>query len=189
MPRLYFRYGTVASRKSLDLLSVRHTYIMQGKRVLVIKPRLDVRDGATTVSSRAGLACEADAIIDTPDDVTNMDVDGVSCVLAEEAQFFAPSVIDALWALAHRVPVICYGLRTDFQTNSFAGSKRLLELADNIEEIKTTCLLCNKKASFNLRHVNGVAVREGNQVKLGKEDMYAGVCHYHYENFSLVQKQ
>jgi thymidine kinase len=184
MPKLYFRHGVVTSGKSLDLLSVRTTYIRQNKSVIVIKPMIDVRNGANKVSSRFGPHCEADYIISQPGDVQQMKIDGVSCVLAEESQFFTTEIVDALWKLTPIVPVICYGLRTDFQARLFEGSKRLLELADSIEEIKTTCLFCNTKACFNVRHRNGLPIREGNQIELGSEDSYAGVCHYHYLNFS-----
>jgi thymidine kinase len=103
----------------------------------------------------------------------------VHCILVDEVQFLDPKHVDQLRMITYlwRVPVICYGLRTDFRTNLFPGSKRLLELADSIEEVKTTCQFCNKKAIFNLKHVNGRADLEGPTVQLGAEEKYFPTCY------------
>ncbi len=178
MAKLYFRHGTMGSAKTLNLLAVAHNYRAQGKRVLVMKPRLDVRFGTKDIASRAGLRAEADLMVDRDTVLDGKPFEDISCVLVDEAQFLSASVVDQLRAITrtHGVPVICYGLRTDFQTRLFEGSQRLLELADSIEEVKVTCQFCNRKAIFNMRFEDGKATLEGAQVKLGAEETYAPVC-------------
>lgn len=179
MAKLYFRHGTMGSAKTLNLLAVAHNYRSQNKRVLILKPRIDTRYGVGTVESRAGLRAEADRIVDADSVLDPADFVGVDCVLVDEAQFLSARVVDQLRALTLTpgLPVICYGLRTDFQTHLFEGSQRLLELADSIEEVKVTCQYCNKKAVFNMRLVGGKAVREGEQIQIGGDESYVPVCH------------
>ena len=183
MAKLYFRHGTMQSAKTLNLLAVAHNYRQQGKRVLLLKPRLDDRFGAGQIASRAGLTAAADLFVDADTVLDPALFVGLDCVLVDEAQFLSPGVVEQLRkvTLTHHLPIICYGLRTDFQTRLFPGSRRLLELADSIEEIKVTCQFCNRKAILNLRLVNGVATSTGAQVMLGAEDAYAPVCHGCYE--------
>lgn len=183
MAKLYFRYGTMDSAKTLNLLAVAHNYRKQGKRVLLLKPRLDDRFGADTIASRSGLEAEADILVTESHVFGPETFRGVDCVLVDEAQFLAPAVIDQLRRVTcdPGVPVICYGLRTDFQTRLFPGSQRLLELADRIEEVKVTCQFCKKKATFNLRLADGEAVTSGPQVQLGADDQYVPVCWSHYD--------
>ena len=184
MAKLYFRHGTMDSAKTLNLLAVAHNYRSQGKRILLVKPRMDDRFGAAAIRSRAGIEAEADLLVD---DATILDpalFRGIDCVLVDEAQFLAPALVDQLRALTQGgPPVICYGLRTDFRTNLFPGSRRLLELADSIEEVKVTCQFCNRKAIFNLRMLAGdappaerAAELDGPQVELGGNDRYAPAC-------------
>ena len=184
MAKLYFRHGTMDSAKTLNLLAVAHNYRSQGKRILLVKPRMDDRFGAAAIRSRAGIEAEADLLVD---DATILDpalFRGIDCVLVDEAQFLAPALVDQLRALTQGgPPVICYGLRTDFRTNLFPGSRRLLELADSIEEVKVTCQFCNRKAIFNLRMQAGdaptaerAAELAGPQVELGGNDRYAPAC-------------
>ena len=184
MAKLYFRHGTMDSAKTLNLLAVAHNYRSQGKRILLVKPRMDDRFGAAAIRSRAGIEAEADLLVD---DATILDpalFRGIDCVLVDEAQFLAPALVDQLRALTQGgPPVICYGLRTDFRTNLFPGSRRLLELADSIEEVKVTCQFCNRKAIFNLRMQAGdaptaerAAALDGPQVELGGNDRYAPAC-------------
>lgn len=184
MAKLYFRHGTMQSAKTLNLLAVAHNYRQQGKRVLLLKPRLDDRFGSGDIASRAGLTIKADLLVDADTVLDATAFDGLDCVLVDEAQFLSPALVEQLRrvTLTHRLPVICYGLRTDFRTRLFPGSRRLLELADSIEEIKVTCQFCNKKAIFNMRLIDGVATVEGAQVLLGAEDRYAPVCHGCYES-------
>ncbi len=182
MAKLYFRYGTMDSAKSMNLLAVAHNYRKQGKRVLLLKPKLDDRFGTITIASRSGLEADADVLVEQGHEFERSDFEGIDCVLVDEAQFLSPSVVDQLRTatIDPGVPVICYGLRTDFQTKLFPGSKRLLELADRIEEVKVTCQFCQKKATFNLRLVDGQAVVDGPQIQLGADEQYVPVCWRHY---------
>jgi thymidine kinase len=181
--KLYFRYGTMDSAKSMNLLAVAHNYRKQGKRVVLMKPRLDTRFGVGVISSRSGLEAEADFMVDADTQLDPREFAGLDCVLVDEAQFLPPSVIDDLRRITvdPGVPVICYGLRTDFKTKLFPGAQRLMELADGIEEVKVTCQYCQKKAICNLRFVNGAPTVEGPQIQLGAEETYAPVCWAHYD--------
>lgn len=182
MTKLYFRYGVVSSAKTLGLLAIAHTYEAQGKKVVVMKPRLDIRFGQHSISSRAGLSRTADVLV-SDDDILHID-DFINndVILVDEVQFLSPNIIDQLREIVttHKIPVICYGLRTNFRTELFPGSKRLLELADNIEEIKTTCSFCNKKAVFNLKCIDGIPTISGPAVELGAEELYLPTCPKHY---------
>src|SRR3990167_2023761 len=151
------------SAKSLNLLAVAHNYRKQGKRILLMKPRLDTRFGAATISSRAGLQAEADVVGDEDTQLDPRDFANLDCVLVDEAQLLPPAVIEDLRRITvdPGVPVICYGLRTDFRTRLFPGAQRLMELAEGIEEIKVTCQYCKKKAICNLRFVNGTPTVRG----------------------------
>ncbi|MBX7136598.1 MAG: thymidine kinase [Oligoflexia bacterium] len=191
MAKLYFRFGTVGSAKTLNLLAVAHNYRQQGKRVSILKPRLDSRFGANAVRSRAGLEKEADLLVD-PNTVLDPQLfEGLSCILLDEAQFVSAAVIDQLRGitLSMNIPVICYGLRTDFRGQLFPGAQRLFELADTLEEVKTTCAYCNRKAIFNLKHVNGVATVEGPSVDLGAEEKYYPACFSCYAEQLRAAKQ
>lgn len=183
MAKLYFRYGTMGSAKTLNLLAVAHNYEQQNKKILLLKPKLDDRFGSQVIHSRAGLNKVADILLEA-DTKLNLDqMTGVDCILVDEAQFLSRFVIDQLRELTQikNVPVICYGLRTDFRSHLFEGAKRLMEVCDAIEEVKTTCAFCNKKAIFNLKLVNGKAVVGGPVVDLGAEEKYYPVCYHHYE--------
>jgi thymidine kinase len=173
--KLYFRYGTVSSAKTLNLLAVAHNYRSQGKKVIVVKPKIDTRFGEDVVESRAGLTVKADVLVDR--ELPLLRTEDIACILVDEAQFLVPIVIDQLHTYAYiaNVPVICYGLRTDFRRQLFDASKRLFELADSIEEVKTTCFYCNRKAVFNKRLVAGEQ-----QVLLGGDDVYHPTCAQHY---------
>lgn len=181
--KLYFRYGTMDSAKSMNLLAVAHNYRKQGKRVLLAKPRLDSRFGNHKISSRSGLEASADLLIDDETVLDPRDFAQLDCVLIDEAQFLPPAVIDDLRRITvdPGVPVICYGLRTDFRTRLFPGAQRLLELADRIEEVKVTCQYCARKAICNLRFVNGTPTVRGPQIQLGADEQYAPVCWTHYD--------
>ncbi len=181
MAKLYFRHGAMDSAKTMNLLAVAHNYRKQGKRVVLLAPRLDDRFGHGRIASRSGLEADADMLVG-PDTIFALDAfRGVDCVLVDEVQFMAPAIIDQLrmMSLVLDMPVICYGLRTDFRTESFPGARRLMELADSIEEVKVTCQFCGRKAVFNLRMVDGRAVVEGEQIVLG-DAQYAPVCGHHY---------
>ena len=182
MAKLYFRHGTVGSAKTLNLLAVGHNYRNQGKNVLLMKPDLDVRFGKQHIQSRAGLSMEADVLIVDEKSMKGIDYSGISCVLVDEAQFLSAKVIEEFRrvTLDLDIPVICYGLRTDFKSHLFEGSMRLMELADSIEEVKATCHFCNRKSIMNLKHVNGLATNEGASVDLGAEEKYLPTCYRCY---------
>src|SRR5260221_10205694 len=132
MAKLYFRHGTVGSAKTLNLLAVAHNYRQQGKKVLLMKPDLDTRFGKKQIKSRAGLEMQADVLIANESSLRGLDYTGVSCILVDEVQFLSAKVIEELRkiALEHDIPILCYGLRTDFKSMLFEGSARLMELAD-----------------------------------------------------------
>ncbi|MBS0604364.1 MAG: thymidine kinase [Verrucomicrobia bacterium] len=182
MAKLYFRYGTVGSAKTLNLLAVAHNYRQQGKYILLLKPELDTRFGRESIKSRAGLEMAADILVAPETKLLEMNWDGVNCILVDEAQFLSAKHIEELrmLTLTKDIPVICYGLRSDFRTRLFEGSMRLMELADSIEEVKATCHYCNRKSIVNIKHVNGVAALDGPSVQLGAEEKYYPVCYKCY---------
>ncbi len=178
MAKLYFRYGAVGSSKTLNLLAVAHTYRSQDKKVLLMKPELDDRFGQVSIQSRAGLTAEADFLLGSHYEASPADLVGVHCVLVDEAQFLTSQVIEQLRRVVDEfhIPVICYGLRTDFRRQLFSGTKRLMELADAIEEVKSTCHYCNKKAIYNLKLVDGLPTISGPAIELGCEEKYLPTC-------------
>ena len=182
MAKLYFRHGTVGSAKTLNLLAVAHNYQQQGKTVFLIKPQLDDRFGESNIRSRAGLQKKADLMLNESTELILQNFIGYDCILVDEVQFLAPIHIDFFRQISVelKIPVICYGLRTDFRTSLFPASKRLLELADTIEEIKTTCSYCNKKAIMNLKFLDDKPTIEGPQVDLGSEEKYLPACYSCY---------
>jgi len=183
MAKLYFRYGTVGSAKTLNLLAVAHNYRNQGKRVLLFKPKLDTRFRQEEIRSRAGLQMSADILVDENTDLLVLDFTNIDCILVDEAQFFSAKSIEELREISIEkgVPIICYGLRADFRTKLFEGSRRLMELADSIEEVKATCHFCNRKSIMNLRHINGMATLEGPSIQLGAEETYLPACYPCYQ--------
>ena len=180
MAKLYFKYGAMGSSKTANALITKFNYEERGMRVWLIKPALDVRDGADTVRSRIGLSADADAI-SRETNIYDLFRDGRDdhVIIADECQFFAPAQIDQLRRIVDEfdVPVLCFGLRTDFLTHLFEGSRRLFEVADSISEIKTICS-CGKKAIVNARiDGEGKIVTEGGQILLGGNDSYVAMCH------------
>ena len=180
MAKLYFKYGVMGSSKSAQALITKFNYEERGMSVWLIKPSVDTRDGAEMIRSRIGLECRAEVIspdmsvIDRYHALGRRDV-----IIADEAQFFTPGQIEELRYLVDEedLPVLCFGLRTDFLTRFFPGSQRLMELADSITEIKTICE-CGKKATVNARiDGEGRIVTSGGQVMLGGNDSYLAMCH------------
>ena len=172
MAKLYFRYGAMNSGKSTILQQVAHNYDENNKKVIVIKPGDDTK-GNTKVTSRIGLEREADYIIYPNESIFNkVDIEELDCILVDEAQFFTANQITELFVITkmYDIPVICYGIRTDYKTNLFTGSERLLALADEIEEIKTICS-CGKAARFHARYdkTTGEYVKEGEQILIDDE--------------------
>ena len=180
MAKLYFKYGAMGSSKSAQALIARFNYEEQGMRCWLIKPSIDTRDGADLVASRIGLSARAEVI--APEDSIGARYQSAGwcdVIIADEAQFFTPAQIDELREIVDTadVPVMCFGLRTDFQTKLFPGAMRLMEVADSITEIKTICT-CGRKAVVNARlDGDGNVVTEGEQVMLGGNDSYTAMCH------------
>ena len=184
MAKLFFRYGTMNSGKSTALMQVAYNYEERGMRVLVLKPSLDTKAGGQ-VESRLGVRRSTDLLISPALNLLSaIEADitkngPLACVLIDEAQFLKRAQVDQLLAVTVylSVPVLCYGLRTDFSANGFEGSTRLLEIAHNVEEMKTICA-CGKKALFNGRKVGGKFVFEGDQVAIDTVDdvAYEALC-------------
>ena len=181
MSKLVFRYGAMGASKTLNLLAVRHNYISTGKKVAVLQPVADTRHGVGIVRSRAGIECKADFLIHPGGYMEQNFFEGYDCVLVDECQFMDAQNVEDLRraSLALDLPILCFGIRTDFQTLLFPGSKRLLELADSIEEIKTICESCTKKAVFNMRYnlSTGIKTTIGDQLVLDDGSVgYKSVC-------------
>ena len=188
MAKLYFRYGAMNSGKSTALLQAAYNYEERGQRVLLAKPVIDTK-GDRMIVSRLGVSREVDLVIRPTTDVVNLvDVEAqrikreegatISCLLVDESQFLSPRQVDDLLILALRrgIPVLAYGIRTDFQTVAFPGSRRLLEVAHSLEELKTICR-CGRKAIFNGRTLNGTFVFDGAQVAIdGDQVTYESLC-------------
>ncbi len=180
MAKLYFKYGAMGSSKSAQALITQFNYEELGMRVWLIKPSIDTRDGADVIRSRIGLERRAQVI--TPEQNIKEAYRAAGkhdVIIADEAQFFTPEQIDQLRELVddEDLPVLCFGLRTDFQTHFFPGARRLMELSDSLTEIKTVCA-CGRKATVNAR-IDGAGrvVTEGAQVMLGGNDSYVAMCH------------
>jgi thymidine kinase len=176
MAKLYYRYGTMNSGKSIDILKIANNYEEQGKKVLIFTSAIDDRHGIGKITSRVGFQREARLLDENVFDIVALELP--DCVVVDEAQFASAQQIDRLAAIVDEqsIPVIVYGLMTDFQGNLFAGSKRLLELADRIEEIKTICWYCKSKARFNTRFKDGRAVFTGEQIDIGGNEKYLPLC-------------
>lgn len=192
MAKLYFKYGAMGSSKSAQVLITKFNYEELGMKVWLIKPAADRRDGAGTVASRIGLSAEAEVIPPETDiKALYLSRDPVDVIISDESQFFTPEQIDQLrWLVDEKnLPVLCFGLRTDFLTHLFPGSRRLLELADSITEIKTVCA-CGVKATVNARiDEAGYVVTAGQQVFLGGNDSYVAMCHKCWVDKIRAQKE
>ncbi|MBQ7344149.1 MAG: thymidine kinase [Clostridia bacterium] len=191
MAKLYFKYGAMGSSKTAQALITKFNYEERGMKVWLIKPALDDRDGAIIIKSRIGLSAECTPI-KPDDDIFEMfshEEYRADVIIADECQFFTPENVDRLRRIVDDmdVPVLCFGLRTDFLTKLFPGSMRLFELADSISEIKTICS-CGKKASVNARiDENGNVVTKGSQVMLGGNDSYIAMCYRCYKRSVAAQ--
>lgn len=179
MSKLYFRYGAMNCGKTTNLLQVAHNYEERGMNVVLLKPSIDTKANSR-VSSRIGVEREVDHLI-MPDEklkgYLTLIKDKVSCVIVDEAQFLSEGQVDELFVFSKMtdIPVICYGLRADFRSELFPGSKKLFELADSIEELYTICR-CGKKARFNARIVNGEFTLMGDQVAIDGDVQYESLC-------------
>ena len=199
MAKLYYRYGAMNSGKSTALMQVAHNYEERGMRVLILKPSIDTKAGAQLLS-RLGVSRPVDELITPEMNILEVvgrhkdDPQPVACVLADESQFFTPAQAEQLFRVTVdlNIPVICYGLRTDFSLKGFPGSTRLLELAHAIEEMKTICT-CGRKATCNARKVSGEFVFEGDQVAIDQQNEveYQSLCPqcYFAERRRFYEKQ
>ncbi len=182
MSKLYFRYAAMNAGKSTNLLQAAYNYEERGMRVRLFTAALDDRSGIGLIGSRLGLTRQVETFgPDTEFDATWLaggDTRALACLLIDEAQFLTPEQVRQLHRLAHsqKLPVLCYGLRSDFRGEPFPGSALLLTLADDLEEMKTICA-CARKASMNLRvDADGRRVKDGEQVLIGGNDRYRAVC-------------
>lgn len=179
MSKLYFRYGAMSSGKTAALLQVAHNYEHQGMTVVVIKPSIDTK-AEEKISSRLGIERVVDVLLAPTDKLMDrMKPIKPHAIIVDEAQFLTPEQVDELYIITktYDIPVLCYGLRSDFQMNGFPGSTRLMLIADDIEELKTICK-CGSKATQNLRLVNNKPIFEGEQVVIDDHTQveYEGVC-------------
>ena len=186
MAKLYFKYGAMGSSKTATALITKYNYEERGMKVWLIKPAADQRDGVFTLKSRIGLTAEAESV--SPEkDISELykNRERADVIIVDECQFMTTAQIDQLRWLVDRedLPVLCFGLRTDFRTQLFPGSRRLFELADSITEIKTICD-CGRKATTNARiSPEGYVLTEGDQVVLGGNDSYIAMCHKCYQDY------
>ncbi|WP_099974597.1 thymidine kinase [Lactobacillus terrae] len=192
MAQLFFKYGAMNSGKSIEILKVAHNYEEQGKSVILMTSILDTRSGEGKIQSRIGLESEAIALKNDSnvyDIVKSTDLNA-SCVLIDECEFMskeqvlqATRVVDELG-----IPVMAFGLKNDFKNELFEGSKYLLLYADKLEEMKTICWYCKKKAIMNMRINDGKPVYDGDQIVMGGNEMYVPVCRNHYNHPPMLNK-
>ncbi len=186
MAKLYFRYGAMGSSKTANAIMVQYNYQERGQAALMLKPRLDDRDGARVVGSRSGLSAPCAFVEELPE----IDVRQYDCLIVDEAQFMNREQVAFLVKIVDEmdIPVICYGLRADFQGNLFEGSLWLLAWADSIEELKTVCW-CGRKATCNTRVVGGRVTKEGAQIMLGGSESYVALCRKHWASGELAPRE
>lgn len=184
MARLYFKYGSMGSSKSAQALMCQFNYEQKGMKVLLVKPALDNRGDngeQRMVRSRIGLASECETISPTQSFVELFEnfksQHGCDCVIVDEAQFCTAPQVDELKQISAQVPVLCYGLMTDFCCRMFEGSKRLVELADSLQEIKSVCR-CGRKSTVNARFINGKCVDDGPVLFIGGDESYENMCYW-----------
>ena len=177
MAKLYFRYGAMGSSKTANAIMVQYNYRERGQNALMLKPQLDNRDGERLVGSRSGLSAPCSFV----EELDDIDVAQYDCVIVDEAQFLKKAQVQKLVDIVDElnIPVICYGLRADFQGNLFEGSQWLMAWADTIEEIKTVCW-CGRKATYNARVHDGRVVKAGEQIMLGGNESYVALCRRHW---------
>ncbi|MBA1434883.1 thymidine kinase [Bombilactobacillus bombi] len=184
MAQLFFRYGAMNAGKSIEVLKVAHNYEEQGKKVLLMTSSLDTREGQGKIASRIGLSRDAFAIQDDTNlrEVVQVKCPQAACVLVDEAQFLTITQVQQLAQIVDelKIPVMTFGLKNDSQNRLFAGSQALLIYADKIEEMKTICWFCRKKATMNLRITNGQPDYGGEQIQIGGNESYYPVCRRHY---------
>lgn len=179
MAKLYFRYGAMGSSKTANAIMVRFNYLERGQNCIMLKPRLDTRDGERIVASRSGLTAPCYYV----EELDAIDLADVDCVIVDEAQFLTKGQVEQLTRIVdeRNIPVIAYGLRADFRGELFEGSTWLLAWADSIEEVKTVCW-CGRKATYNARLVGGRVTKTGEKIVLGGNESYVALCRKHWKN-------
>lgn len=190
MAKLYFKYGVMGSSKTAQALITKFNYEERGMRVWLIKPQIDSREGNDMVKSRAGLEAPAYVLPYTEDIYQSYQrlTERIDVIIVDESQFLSEAQVDQLSMIVidYNIPVLCFGLRADFRTKMFPGSKRLMEIADSITEIKTICS-CGRKATVNVRlDEHGKIITEGEQILIGGNDRYTAMC---YQCFIENQKK
>ena len=183
MAKLYFRYGAMGSSKTANAIMVQYNYQERGQNALMLKPRLDNRDGERVVGSRSGLSAPCRFV----EELEGIDLKAYDCLIVDEAQFLTKAQVKQLVDIVDDmdIPVICYGLRADFMGNLFEGSHWLMAWADSIEEIKTVCW-CGRKAIMNARVADGKVVKAGEQIVLGGNESYVALCRKHWARGELA---
>lgn len=186
MAQLFYRYGAMNSGKTIEIIKVAHNYEEQNKSVIIMTSAIDTREKAGMIESRIGLEREAYSIANGTNVFEAVQVidSKASCVLIDEAQFLTKEHVLQLTQIVDElnIPVIAFGLKNDFQNHLFEGSQALLLYADKIEEMKTICWFCGKKAIMNLRIHDGEPVYEGEQIQMGGNESYYPVCRRHYNH-------
>ena len=194
MSKLFYYYGSMASAKTLRLLSTAYNFEEKGVQIMVLKPALDTREGEGIIRSRAGLERKCIMIdkdvnlykaIKAYKNVLDAQLESLKWVIIDECQFLTEEQVDQLSDVVDflDISVMCFGLRTDFQSRLFPGSKRLFEIADDIEEIKSTCECGENKTSINARFdENGEIIIEGSQVEIGGNERYRAICRRCWKN-------
>lgn len=180
MGKLYFRYGAMGSGKTAALLQVAYNYDQKNIKAIVIKPSIDTK-GQDKIVSRIGIERKVDVILTPTDKIIEkiQSINTLKAIIIDEAQFLTRAQVNELYMITktNDISILCYGLRCDFQMNGFEGSTRLLEIADDIEELKTICK-CGAKATQNLRLVNGIPIFQGDKIEIDNQNKikYEGVC-------------
>lgn len=193
MAKLYFRYSAMNAGKTTQLIQINHNYRERGMKTIIMKPGIDTK-GNDKIVSRLGIDLSVDIIYSSNDNLYEKvkgKIDGINCVLVDEVQFSTSEQIDQLLKITvdFDIPVICFGLRTDFQMKGFPGSTRLLEIAHSIEELKTICS-CGRKAIFNVRKINGIPSFDGEQVCIDNDAKveYEAVCAKCYNKYKRLSE-
>ena len=187
MCKLYFKYGTMNSSKSANLLMIKHNYEEQGMKVFLLKSAIDDREKAAIVKSRVGISSPC-YMLEKEESISSLNLEPYDVVMVDESQFLSPKQVEELYEVSLKMPVLCFGLLTDSNRKLFPGSARLVELAESFEKIKTICA-CGKAANYNARFAeNGVMIVGGNQIEIGGNDKYKALCKCCYEREYRIQK-
>lgn len=176
MSKLYFKYGCMNSSKSTNLLMIKHNYEEQGFRVILFKPSIDDREGTGIIKSRVGMESKCTLVYPDSSIFDLFQFETADVVMVDEAQFLSEAQVDELYKISFKLPVLCFGLLVDFSQHLFPGSKRLLELSESLQEIKTVCK-CGKKATINARFDStGHVITKGEQIDIGGNEKYKALC-------------